>query len=302
MVAKRLAVYTTVYPGVEPYLEVWHESVRNQTDSDFDLYIGLDSVSPDELMSAIGRDSGATLITAAAGSSPAQIRSAALEALVEEYEAIVLVDSDDVLDPLRVSSARAATQSFDLAGCALRLIDEAGHDLGRTFGPASSNNYEVLLSRHNIFGLSNTAYRSDILRRCLPIPTDCVLIDWLLATRASAAGASLTFDFTPRMAYRRHARNVTPLLPPFLPEDILRATRLVLAHYRTVLISHAPVEGAHYWSRINLAYRCAALFQQTITNDANKLERYVSALNELDPVYVWWWCVANPKLEEIWRN
>ncbi|HKU26901.1 MAG TPA: hypothetical protein VJQ54_15615, partial [Candidatus Sulfotelmatobacter sp.] len=221
MVAKRLSVYTTVYPGVEPYLAVWHESVRNQTDNDFDLYIGLDSVSSDELMNAIGRDPCATLITAAAGSSPAQIRSAALEAMVEKYEAIVLVDSDDVLDPLRVSSARAATQTFDLAGCALRLIDQAGYDLGLTFGPASSTSYDLLLARHNIFGLSNSTYRAHILRRCLPIPPDCVLIDWLLATRASAAGASLTFDFTPRMAYRRHAKNVTALFPPFLPEDIL---------------------------------------------------------------------------------
>jgi hypothetical protein len=301
MLAKRLAVYTTVYPGVEPYLAVWHESVRNQIDGDFDLYISLDSVSPDELMNAIGREAGATLITAAAGSTPAQIRSAALEALVDEYDAIILVDSDDVLDPLRVSSARAATETFDLAGCALRLIDEAGHDLGRTFGPASSSSYDVLLARHNIFGLSNSAYRADILRRCLPIPADCVLIDWLLATRALAAGASLTFDFTPRMAYRRYARNVTPLLPPFLPEDILRATQLVLAHYRTVL-SDGLAEGARYWSRIKLAYRRAALFEHSITNDDQKLERYVCALNALDPVYVWWWCVANRKLEEIWTN
>lgn len=301
MVAKRLSVYTTVYPGVEPYLAVWHESVRNQTDNDFDLYIGLDSVSSDELMNAIGRDPCATLITAAAGSSPAQIRSAALEAMVEKYEAIVLVDSDDVLDPLRVSSARAATQTFDLAGCALRLIDQAGYDLGLTFGPASSTSYDLLLARHNIFGLSNSTYRAHILRRCLPIPPDCVLIDWLLATRASAAGASLTFDFTPRMAYRRHAQNVTALFPPFLPEDILRATQLVLAHYRTVLRDEL-VEGARYWSRIKMAYHRAALFQHTISNDENKLKRYVGALNELDPVYVWWWCVANPKLEEIWRN
>jgi hypothetical protein len=301
MVTKRLALYTTVYPGVEPYLAVWHESVRNQTDSDFDLYIGLDSISPDELMNAIGRDPCATLISVAPGSSPAQIRNTALEALVDDYEAIVLVDSDDVLDPLRVSSARAATQTSDLSGCALRLIDEAGHDLGIRFGPASSISYDVLLARHNIFGLSNSAYRAHILKRCLPIPTDCVLIDWLLAIRASATGASLTFDFTPRMAYRRHTKNVTPLVPPFLPEDVLRATRLVLAHYRIVL-SDGLAEGSPYWSRIKLAYRRAALFQHTMSNDQNKLKRYVGALNELDPEYVWWWCVAHSELEEIWRN
>ena len=35
--AERLAVYTTVYPGVEPFLAEWRASLRAQTDGDFDL-------------------------------------------------------------------------------------------------------------------------------------------------------------------------------------------------------------------------------------------------------------------------
>ena len=64
---------------------------------------------------------------------------------------------------------------------------------------------EHLLVRNNVMGLSNTAYRSDLLRRCLPIPTEAELMDWLLAVRSLALGARLQFDPEPRMWYRQYS-------------------------------------------------------------------------------------------------
>ena len=46
MRAERLAVYTTIHPGCEPYLASWCDSIRRQTDRDFDLWIGLDALAP----------------------------------------------------------------------------------------------------------------------------------------------------------------------------------------------------------------------------------------------------------------
>ena len=45
----------------------------------------------------------------------------------------------------------------------------------------------------------------------------------------------------------------------------------------------------------------AASFHATVAHSADTLARYVEALNQLTPDYVWWWCVAHPCLEEIWR-
>ena len=36
-------------------------------------------------------------------------------------------------------------------------------------------------------------------------------------------------------------------------------------------------------------------------SEAN-LTRYVEALNRLAPRYVWWWAVANPELESLWKS
>jgi hypothetical protein len=298
---RRLAVYTTVYPSVKPYLSDWYQSIREQSDTDFELFIGVDSLTADEITTAIGCSPRATLLFNDPDSSAAQIRNAALTKLIAEYDAVVLVDSDDLLHPSRVSAARAALRTHDVSGCALRLIDEEGRDLGLTFGPARNTEFGSLLARYNVFGLSNTAYRSKTLRSCLPVPENCVLIDWLLATRAWATGAALNFDRTERMSYRQYQNNTAKVLPPFTAQHILRAAKLVLDHYRFFFSTSRLDAFASPQARLATAFQRAECFYQAVKK-REKLERYVDALNALVPKYVWWWCVAHPDLEDIWKN
>ena len=44
-----LAVYTTIYSGVEPYLSDWFRSLRQQTDREFELWVGLDGLTIESL-------------------------------------------------------------------------------------------------------------------------------------------------------------------------------------------------------------------------------------------------------------
>ena len=91
------------------------------------------------------------------------------------------------------------------------------------------------LPRTNAFGLSNTAYRSDVLRACLPIPAAAALVDWYLITMAWLQGARLAFDPTPRMDYRQHGANMARIRSPFTAERVRADTALVREHFRLVL-------------------------------------------------------------------
>ncbi len=44
MVLEKIAVYTTIYPGVEPFLSEWYTTVQEQIDNHFDLWIGVDGL------------------------------------------------------------------------------------------------------------------------------------------------------------------------------------------------------------------------------------------------------------------
>jgi glycosyltransferase involved in cell wall biosynthesis len=296
----RLAVYSTVYAGVEPYLRPWYQSVLAQTDRDFDLWVAVDSLSPDYVKEKTGAGSKPINFAAGKKGTPARIRECALQQLVNDYDAIVFVDSDDLLYPTRVESARKALEQYDVTACSLTIIDEAGSDLGISFGQTDGEELATLLPRYNVFGMSNTAYRCDVLRNCFPLGDACELVDWALATRAWAAGANLNFNPRPQMAYRQYASNVAPVLLPFSNSKILKATNRVLSHYRCMLESEYPVNGK-VGDRLRSAQCRATLFHEAISISAETLADYVKALNKKTPRYLWWWCVAHPELEYIWK-
>ncbi|MFZ1985992.1 MAG: hypothetical protein WAU91_16355 [Desulfatitalea sp.] len=298
-----LAIYTTIYPGVEPFLGDWYRSLHAQEDRGFQLWIGLDTMSIADAVDAMGVDPAANWIQFSSGSTPAQIRQLALSKIVETCDGVILVDSDDVLHPSRVSGARAALQTSDLVGCPLRLVDQDGRDLGATFELPSNAKLDEVLPRYNIFGLSNSAYRSAQLRQCLPIPSEVRIVDWFLATKAWLVGARMLFETVVRMDYRQHSANMTRVRPPFDPRQIIRDTECVRHHFQT-LRSALPFEGAMA-ERIACLNRVAAdveLFQRQVVRQPDPLERYTRALNDLKIEPLWWSSVAHPSLQYMWNS
>src|SRR6185437_3699771 len=78
----RLALYTTVYPAVERYLGEWYASVLEQSDRDFDLWIGVDAMTLRRVCAAFGAEPTATWIMAEAHDSPTQIRLRAIDRML----------------------------------------------------------------------------------------------------------------------------------------------------------------------------------------------------------------------------
>ncbi|WP_197018529.1 glycosyltransferase family A protein, partial [Methanoculleus sp. MH98A] len=179
-----LALFTTVYPEGVNYLKDWFSSVNYQDTSDFDIWIGCDRLSVEEAQKAMGGRIKATWVIRSGNESPIQFRERAIREMIEQYSEVVFVDSDDILEPSRVSAAQAALQHCDGYGCSMSIISEDGRDLAIEFNRPQKKSFQDILLRNNIFGLSNTAYRSEILRKCVPFPKNCVLLDWFIATRA----------------------------------------------------------------------------------------------------------------------
>ncbi|MGO9952133.1 MAG: hypothetical protein ACLPN1_07965 [Dissulfurispiraceae bacterium] len=295
-----ISLYTTIYPGVEPFLSDWYRSLREQTDHDFTLWIGLDALTVKAAIEAIGEDPDASWVPAAPGDTPAQVRQRALERLVETCDGVVMVDSDDILHSTRIASARESLKTSDLTGCALRLVDRSGEDMGLALRLPRHANPEDVLPKNNVFGLSNSAFRSDLLRRCLPIPADVELVDWYLATQAWLLGAKLAFDDVVRMDYRQHSTNMVQVRPPFGPQQIISDCERVQRHLKAVRA--APLNGAiaHRLATLNEMASDVEEFRRNVVLNPTQLERYTVALNDLNVAPLWWSCVAHPSLKHMW--
>lgn len=296
--AESFALYATCYPGVEKYLSQWRDSVLAQTDSDVTVCIGLEGMSPDWVQDLLGPEITPRFIAPLSGEAPASLRSRALLILAGEFDAVILTDMDDVLLPTRIASAKDMLATSDLCCCAMQVMD--GERLVDTaiFDPGSQGGEPF---RRNVFGLTNTVWRAHLLRECLPVPPDCVLMDWLLATRAWAADARITYDRVPRMIYRQYANNTARILPPFPPEQILKSCRLVLDHYNLVA-KEASQRYPRMVDSLALARQTTDEFCHALRDNNAVLSDYVRALNELPPHHVWWECVAHPALEHIWKH
>jgi hypothetical protein len=289
----KTALYTTFYPAAQPYLQTWGDSVAAQTDQDFDLWIAVDNGSLDDWRRP--RDT-IYWLHANADDTPASLRHRAFEEIIQAYDAVIFVDSDDVLLPERVATAKEALKSYDVYGCALELIDTGGNPLGHTF-TSPKTDWPELLSRYNIFGLSNTAYRTETLANCLPFPSNTVMVDWLLVTNALQNNAHLYFDQTPHMLYRQYQDNTAKVLAPYTSEQIVRATNLVLEHY-TKIRPPFPLSSTFH-QHLQQRQLDVQRFTATIA-DKTTLARYTKALNALKPVFLWWECVANEDLRDLW--
>jgi hypothetical protein len=300
--SERIAVYTTWYPGIERFLEPWHASLRAQTDQAFDLWIGADGVDAPRLLAALPADDRPVHFYARPGATPAQVREGAIRQILDAYPSVVFVDSDDWLEASRVAAAREGLRRHDVVGCALRIVDEDGRDAGVRFAPPPDAPWEQLLPRYNVFGLSNSAYRTEVLRRCLPVPNDCILFDWLLVTRAWALGASLDFDATVRMAYRQYPGNVARVLPPFGTDEVLAASARVLDYYGSILSDEGWRLPTAPRQSLEAARDYASDFLAAVRGSRPRLDAYVAALNRLPPRFMWWWLVANPELENTWTH
>jgi hypothetical protein len=295
-----LAVYTTIYPGVEAYLDDWCRSLRQQTDQEFELWVGLDEVGSQCVGNVLGSRVKVNWVTAPSKATPAQIRQQALSQIVESSSAVVLVDSDDLLHPSRVAAAREALGDSELAGCGLCLIDQQGKSLASTFGLPPQLEPEDVFPRNNVFGFSNSAFRSDLLKRCLPVPADAVLVDWFLATRAWLLGAKLIFDRIPRMDYRQHPANTVGVRFPFSRDQVISDTALVRRHFELVLYQQLSDYVADRYAVLESVARDVEEFHRQVVLHPAKLDEYVEALNTWRPASMWWSCVAYPALGHMW--
>ncbi len=290
----RLAVFSTIHPGVAPFLSAWADSLAVQTDADFDLCLALDAVGEADVAAACGRALDARWFPATEGAGPARVRDEALAVLVDEYDGVVFVDSDDILLPGRVARAGALLEDAHMTCCAMHLVDVQGRRCGPVFDPAFGMGR---LERVNVFGFTNSAYRCEALRAALPLPDDCALVDWYVACRAHLAGCSARADARPGMCYRQYGANTARVLAPFTAGQVLRAARLAVGHYACLGRALGGLEGL--WAE---ARDGADAFLETMSRDAVVLEAYVRALNNLEAGHVWWSCVARPELDGIWKN
>jgi len=117
----------------------------------------------------------------------------------DNSDAVLCLDIDDIPSSMIVKIAKQVALDYDVTAFGARIINEKGRAIGR-FGLGGLDIY-----KYNVFGFTNTVYRSEVLSKLLPI-RDVLIPDWDTARRAFEMGASMHFDDRVLTSYRQYGQ------------------------------------------------------------------------------------------------
>ena len=239
----KVAFFTVVYPGVEPYLADFFFSLDQQTFADFDLIVGNDGLANLE----IGPHEFSTRVIDLTG-TPAEIRDAGIQFLRnQEYEQVVFGDSDDFFSSERVQCSLELLNRYDVVVNDLDLVDkekrliQSGY-LSHRLLPETEIRADFIRDK-NIFGLSNTAAKVSWLPE-VKIPEDTVAVDWFLFAHALEGGATAGFSPSVRTFYRQHDANTAGISGPSF-QRLEQSVRVKALHYTAMAATGCAGKPIH---------------------------------------------------------
>ena len=169
----KLAVWANLYEGLnDDYLDEWRKAIGRQLDMNFMIYY-----------------------------SSLEVCNSTLKQLVEDYDAVLFLDADDIPEPALVHVAKINAEKYDVTAFGMKMVNEDNTEITGMFGRV------VDVNDYNVWGFGNSVYRSDILKRLLPIDVDCEQPDWDTAKRAHGLGASMHFERLQLIRYRQYGQN-----------------------------------------------------------------------------------------------
>lgn len=305
----KLAVVSFVYPAVKGYIKSFLDSIAAQTEKNFSLWIYDDGC---ELKKSDLRFHPAARIIEVSNLSPVEIRYKALQELIDDFDWVVFIDSDDLMHPSRVKSIMQGIEEHSDAGVVqhpLSVFDSRGTIL-TGFARANSRGKEpntgVLDLHYNIYGMSNIAYRTRIFRN-MPVLTEIIAFDWLLAAYASLSGEKFVHLDADLTLYRMHGTNVSRFIKPFRMVDIVSSLRAVTAHLNALSRMAGIFRSSSLSARIAARKEEIKLYECSVISSPPSSEVYLKHINDEQPVPGWWWHVANPRainkaMEEVAKD
>ncbi|MGO9133444.1 MAG: hypothetical protein ACLP8A_05265 [Methylovirgula sp.] len=234
----QICLFTVMHAGNQPYFADLVQSLNRQNDPDFELVVFNDTPS------WRGQSAPASLMAQATfpwrwidvAGSIVEIRKIGLRTLCSEQrsDALIFIDSDDVMAPNRVEFCRTHLKSGEILATELILFGD-GREPTPWLTRYYSGHHEIQLDdiiHSNCLGLSNTAvFVADIVSQFEDIPNDIIAFDWALFSMLLHFGCKSRFLSGTSTYYRQHADNIASPLAS-TDEQILRSVLVKAKHYR----------------------------------------------------------------------
>ncbi len=176
----KVAVITFIFPIAEPYYRETLDTIAQQTDQDFDTIV------VDDQLNAEGLESHIRVIRNEEKLSLVALREQVFNQLmVEGYDLLISIDSDDTMSADRVAQTKQAFSENPDAGFFYSLLHYMREPKKLFFeAPEKVSSLKQILL-HNFIGLSHMSLNLRLLRERglkFQLPEQVVALDWYIAS------------------------------------------------------------------------------------------------------------------------
>ena len=208
----KIAFLTTIFPMKRQFLIDFFNSLNNQTHDNFDMVVVNDGYSNfNEIKLKYGK---LNIVELEYSNTPAKNREYGINYCIErKYDILIFGDSDDYFSNNRVELALEALNSNDIVVNDVSLFDNNGTYEDMYISNRLENDSKVnfnYIKNKNIFGLSNTALKINILSK-VSFDKDLVAVDWYLYKGLLKNGCKAIFTNKAITYYRQYKDNTVGL-------------------------------------------------------------------------------------------
>ena len=271
-----VVLFTVFYPGAEPYVDEFIESVSNQTYRDFDLIIVNDGYKDTNLQSHYPK---INIIEIKGNNSISANRAIGINyAIQKSYETLILCDVDDYMSPVRVEKCVNALEKVDIVVNDLDIVDANRKLIFKDYFQKSITQSLVLdkdfISNKNVFGFSNTALKVSKLSK-VEFPVDLRIVDWYYFTQLLNGGLTAQFLPLSLTEYRQHTGNMIGI-SSFTLDGFKKLLKFKIQHYN-YFKDRYPCYKALLANMLELASKTDEQLQIIINNNS-----------KITPYPLWW--------------
>ena len=209
---KKVVFLTTIFPMKEQFLIDFFDSLNRQTYDKFDVVVVNDGYY--DFYDIKIKYQNLSIIELPHSDTTAKNREYGINYCIDnKYDVLIFGDSDDYFSDNRVEESLKYLETFDIVVNDLNLFDKNGMYEERYISNRLSHESEVkfdYIQDKNIFGLSNTAIKTNILNR-VKFDKDLVAVDWYLYKKLLKDGCNSIFTNKATTYYRQYDFNTIGL-------------------------------------------------------------------------------------------
>jgi hypothetical protein len=210
----RFAFVTFTYPGIERFIPIFIESLKNQTDVMFDLIVHNDGL--EDVGKYFSSCSFPIKIVESGKIDLFGMRIWTFNyCLNSGYTHLILGDSDDYFASNRVEVYRQLFKKYDMIVNDVSLVNLNGkiyesRVFSRRLYHHSTISYENIKD-YNFIGFTNSGFSTEVLKEIDDYRTNLKIADWFFFSVLLFTGKSMVFSTDTVSFYRQHNGNIARL-------------------------------------------------------------------------------------------